>query len=142
AAERRRVGLAEARGTSARGKAEATALASSSGVAREDIVAARRERRARQKAPRQPKQAQSARYKRKRADGTTIVENDTETIGVLEASDMYESLEGVDPLDAQNFGLHDQAFDQGHEEITLNLEGFEPEQGTEHDQADRERTEK
>ncbi|MHB8147866.1 MAG: protein translocase subunit SecF, partial [Vulcanimicrobiaceae bacterium] len=44
AAERRRVGLAEARGTSARGKAEATALASSSGVAREDIVAARRKR--------------------------------------------------------------------------------------------------
>jgi len=142
AAENRRVGLAQARSTSPRGKAEAATLASSSGVAREDIVAARRERRAKQKAPRQATPAPSARYKRKRADGTTMVEDAAETVGVLEGAQTYESSEGVDPLDAQNFGLHDQAFDQGHEEITLNLEGFEPEPGVEHERAEREQTEK
>ncbi len=31
----------------------------------------------------------------------------------------------IDPLDAQNAGLHDAALEQGHEEIALNLEGFD-----------------
>jgi len=139
AAERRRAGLADARGTGARGKAEAVALAGSSGVPREDIVAARRERRSKQKSPRQSTQAAPIRYKRKRADGTTIVEDDVETAGMLEYEETHESesIEGVDPLDAQNFGLHDAAFDQGHEEITLNLEGFEPEPGTDHEHTEK-----
>jgi hypothetical protein len=56
------------------------------------------------------------RYKRKRADSsaaTTVVEPDT-----------YDE---IDPLDAQAAGLHEAALEQGHEEINLNLEGFEPE---------------
>ena len=34
----------------------------------------------------------------------------------------------MDPLDAQAAGLDQAAYDAGHEEINLNLEGFEPEQ--------------
>ena len=33
--------------------------------------------------------------------------------------------ESIDPLDAQNAGLHDEAIQQGHEEINLNLDEFE-----------------
>jgi preprotein translocase SecF subunit len=79
------------------------------GRAREDIVAARRERRAKEKAARGSAQAQAARYRRKRAESATAV------------------AEEFDPLDAQNAGLHEEALEQGHEEIRLNLEGFEPE---------------
>jgi len=45
-----------------------------------------------------------------------------ETRGVDEAPDFDDE---VDPLDAQNQGLHDVALDQGHEEVNLNLEGFD-----------------
>ncbi len=113
AARHRREGLAADRTRSGRAHAESTALQSRSGVAREDIVAARRERRQKQKASRAP-QAAPARYKRRREEGTTMVED-------------LAPEEYVDPLDAQNAGLHEDAFEQGHEEINLNLEGFEPE---------------
>ncbi len=82
------------------------------GRAREDIVAARKERRAKEKAARGA--AQAARYRRKRGDSATAVA-DTAVA------------EEFDPLDAQNAGLHEEALEQGHEEIRLNLEGFEPE---------------
>ncbi|MGH7736678.1 MAG: protein translocase subunit SecF [Candidatus Tyrphobacter sp.] len=78
-----------------------------SGKAREEIVAARRERRAKEKAARAPS-TQSARYRRKRSESAT-------------------ALQEYDPLDAENAGLHDAALEQGHEEIRLNLEAFEPE---------------
>ena len=118
AARRRREGLSEQ--TRGARKLEASAPARP-GVSREDIVQARRERREKQKAIRPAAAAAPVRYKRKRADGTTMVEDYTET-------------ETVDPLDAQNAGLHDEALEQGHEEITMNLEGFEPEHAapTEH----------
>ncbi len=32
----------------------------------------------------------------------------------------------IDPLDAQNAGLHDAALEQGHEEIALNFDDFDP----------------
>ncbi len=72
----------------------------SRGGSREDIVAARRARREKQKSTR-PAAASPARYKRKAATAE------------------------IDPLDAQISGLHDEAFDAGHEEINLNLEGFD-----------------
>lgn len=71
------------------------------GASREDIVAARRARREKQKATRPP-ETSPARYKRAKSATAEI-----------------------DPLDAQVTGLHDEAFDAGHEEINLNLEGFE-----------------
>ncbi len=113
AARHRREGLAVDRTRTTRSQADSTALQSKSGAAREDIVAARRERRQKQKAARAPQPA-PGRYKRRRVEGTTMVED-------------LAPEESVDPLDAQNAGLHEDAFDQGHEEIKLNLEGFEPE---------------
>ncbi len=44
---------------------------------------------------------------------------------VESAPGTYE--EEIDPLDAQAAGLDEAAFEQGHEEITLNLDEFEPE---------------
>jgi hypothetical protein len=114
AARHRREGLAVDRTRTSRSQAESTALQSHGGAAREDIVAARRERRQKQKAARAPQQTTPARYKRRRVEGNTMVED-------------LAPGENVDPLDAQNLGLHDDALEQGHEEIKLNLEGFEPE---------------
>ncbi len=113
AARHRREGLAIDRTKSSRTHAESNALQSRAGVAREDIVAARRERRQKQKTER-PVQGTPARYKRRRVEGTTMVE------------DLVPG-EAVDPLDAQNAGMHEEALEQGHEEINLNLEGFEGE---------------
>jgi preprotein translocase subunit SecF len=117
AAARRTAGLAS--GNSApRTRADATALGSRGAAAREDIVAARRARRDKAKSTREPSTG-PARYKRTRDEsGATTA---------LEEPQVYEHEDDdVDPLDAQNQGLHDAAFDQGHEEVTLNLEGFEP----------------
>ncbi len=80
------------------------------GRAREDIVAARRERRAKEKAARAvAQQSTSAHYRRKRGEAATAI------------------AEEYDPLDAERQGLHEAALEQGHEEIRLNLEDFEPE---------------
>ncbi len=117
AARKRSTGATLDRTRSARSVAENKALGAQGGVAREDIVAARKARR--QKAKTRPAGQSPARYKRKRNESgaaTTVVEPTPDT---------YE--EEIDPLDAQTRGLHEAAFDQGHEEINLNLDEFEPE---------------
>ncbi|HEY8297036.1 MAG TPA: protein translocase subunit SecF [Candidatus Baltobacteraceae bacterium] len=118
AARKRREGAVD-RTRSARTVAEAKSLGSQGGAAREDIVAARKERRAKGKSTTRTT-AGPARYKRKRDEvaGATA----------LDEPAMEQDDEQMDPLDAQNAGMHDEAFDQGHEEVKLNLEGFEPEQ--------------
>ncbi|HVA26624.1 MAG TPA: protein translocase subunit SecF [Candidatus Baltobacteraceae bacterium] len=93
AARKRREGL-----VTADGSARVTAPARN-GTSREDIIAARRDRRAKQKSVRNP-ETSPVRYSKKKTPGTTAE---------------------VDPLDAQESGLHDAAFDEGHEEINLNL---------------------
>jgi preprotein translocase SecF subunit len=117
AARRRRAGLAQDRTATARSRAESSALQSRSGVAREDIVAARRERRQRQKASRTTPSAGPARYRRKPTGGGAVA--------VEEPS--LDTQETIDPLDAEVSGLHDAALEQGHEEIHLNLDEFEDE---------------
>ncbi len=77
------------------------APAASRGASRDEIVAARRARREKQKSTRAP-QTSPQRYKRTKSATAEI-----------------------DPLDAQTSGLHDEALEAGHEEITLNLEGFD-----------------
>jgi preprotein translocase SecF subunit len=118
AARKRAAGAALDRTRSARGVAESKALGAHGGSAREDIVAARKARRQKAKASR-PLDSSPVRYKRKRTDSaaaaTTLVEH------------APESLDEIDPLDAQAVGLDEDALQQGHEEITLNLEEFEPE---------------
>jgi preprotein translocase subunit SecF len=78
------------------------ALAPSRNAAnRDDIVAARRARREKAKSTR-PADTSPVRYKKAKSATAEI-----------------------DPLDAQTSGLHDAAYDAGHEEINLNLEGFD-----------------
>jgi len=113
AAAVRSAGLAADR-PSSRSRGDA-ASQSRGGQAREDIVAARRERREKAKAGR-PASTGPVRYKRSRPEEPLAAP------GVDEAPDFDDE---VDPLDAQNQGLHDVALDQGHEEVNLNLEGFD-----------------
>jgi predicted RND superfamily exporter protein len=77
---------------------------SSSRVSRDDVVAARRARREKQKATRAP-QSSPVRYKRRREEGATMVE---------------ETPVGADYDEHELLGE-----DLGHEEINLNLEGFD-----------------
>ncbi len=114
AAKRRRAGLAQDRTVTTRARSESTALQSRGGVAREDIVAARRERRAKAKAARSTAPGAPQRYRKKRDAGGIAVQEPY-------AGDEETTL---DPLDAQNAGLHEAALEQGHEEIELNLEAF------------------
>ena len=112
---RRRAGLATDRTVTSRSRSEATALQSRGGIAREDIVAARRERRAKAKSARPVAGTGPARYRKKHADSA----------GGVAVEDAYAGeAEQIDPLDAQNAGLHDAAMEQGHEEISLNLDEF------------------
>jgi preprotein translocase SecF subunit len=98
-------------------QAPARVESGSSSASRDDIVAARRARREKQKSTRPP-QSGPARYKKRRDEGTTMVEEPL--------NGETEMVEGeIDPLDAQVSGLHDEAYDAGHEEITMNLEEFE-----------------
>jgi preprotein translocase SecF subunit len=119
AAAKRAAGHAIDRTSTPRSRADATALQSTGGQAREDIVAARRARREKAKSTREPSTGPT-RYKRARDESSTAT-------ALEEPATSYdrEDEDDVDPLDAQNQGLHDAAFDQGHEEVKLNLEGFE-----------------
>jgi preprotein translocase SecF subunit len=116
AAKRRRAGLSPDRTVTARGRSESAALQSRSGVAREDIVAARRERRQKAKEARSVAPSAPARYRKKRDDAVGA-------IAVEEPQAGDDTL--IDPLDAQNAGLHEAAMEQGHEEIALNFEELE-----------------
>ena len=112
AARRRRAGLAQDRTVTARARSDSTALQSRSGVAREDIVAARRERRQKAKAARSVAPTPPSRYRKKRGDAGS---------GIA-IEEPYAGEEVIDPLDAQQAGLHDAALEQGHEEIALNFD--------------------
>jgi len=118
--------------------AEARAQAAN-GASREAIVAARKARK--QKPTSGRATPGPVRYKRARPANETgpsggIATQPTEVdvpedIPEYEA-DLYDpTYEGetivVDPLDAQNAGLHDEAYELGHEEITLNLGDVEHE---------------
>ncbi|MDP9110675.1 MAG: protein translocase subunit SecF [Candidatus Eremiobacteraeota bacterium] len=123
AARKRKLGATD-RTRTARTVAEAKALGAQSGLAREDIVAARKERRARTKASRPT--TGPARYKKRRPDGSVVETEDITDYGDVTQNDAGEEM--VDPLDAQRTGLHEEAFEQGHEDVKLNLEGFDPQQ--------------
>jgi preprotein translocase subunit SecF len=116
AAKRRRVGLAQDRTVTSRSRSESTALQNRSGVPREDIVAARRERRAKAKATRTTAPVVPQRYRKRRDEASAA------TGIALEEQPYAGEEETIDPLDAQRAGLHDAAMEQGHEEIALNLD--------------------
>jgi len=120
AAKRRRAELSQGRTGTVRSRSESVSPQSHSGVAREDIVAARRERRQKAKAARTVTPAPAQRYRKRRADGQSA---DAQGAVALEEPFVAgEEQELIDPLDAQQGGLHDAALEQGHEEISLNFE--------------------
>jgi preprotein translocase SecF subunit len=108
--------------------AEARAQASS-GMTREQIVAARKERRSREKQAPIRASGGPARYRRKRPASQTPAE----AAAAESAGEHYEDeeYEAIDPLDAQNAGMHEHELTLGHEEIHLNLED-EGEHAVEH----------
>ncbi|MBD5657086.1 MAG: protein translocase subunit SecF [Candidatus Eremiobacteraeota bacterium] len=97
-------------------------------VSREDILAARKERR--KKVSGRPNAAGPVRYKKKRVlpSATSAVVPLGETYEDDESEYEEDDASGepgsyaVDPLDAQNAGLHEQELALGHEEIRLNLD--------------------
>ncbi|HEY2554817.1 MAG TPA: hypothetical protein VGI15_06180, partial [Candidatus Cybelea sp.] len=97
----------------ARSRADATSSQSRWGAPREDIVAARRERRQKAKVARSVSPAPVQRYRKRRPE---------ENGAVAIEEPLLTQEESIDPLDAQKAGLHDAALEQGHEEISLNLE--------------------
>jgi preprotein translocase SecF subunit len=117
AVEKRRLEATANRSIGSRARSESNSQSRPGAAPREDIVAARRERRQKAKTVR-PASTGPARYRKKRTDaeGGAIAVDDVEST----EEDM-----SVDPLDAQNAGLHDEALEQGHEEINLNFEGFD-----------------
>jgi preprotein translocase subunit SecF len=103
---------------------QATGAAEQGKIDRADILAARKERRAREREQRGQGQGRvtQPRYRRRRA-GSSAFASDIE----LAESDNAEE---VDPLDAQNAGLHDEELALGHEEIHLNFEPEEQPEGS------------
>jgi hypothetical protein len=101
--------------------AEARARAASS-ADRAEIIAARKARRDRERQAATRAGGGPARYKRRRTEGPAA----NGAIGTVEPAldeddEAYEYLEPIDPLDAQQAGLHDEAYELGHEAISLNL---------------------
>ena len=103
------------------------------GLSREEVIAARKARRGKKTSVRPT--AGPARYRRKPSEqggsapsGPAAVAPPSEDVPEYE-QDLYDpgyEGESVDPLDAQRAGLHDEALELGHEEITLNLDDAEP----------------
>lgn len=101
---------------------------------REAVLAARKERRERERSAQPRGPAGPVRYKKKRAGQG---ENASTAAVAGEAPELEDELdhdepaardEGpqIDPLDAQNAGLHDEQLALGHEEIHLNFDEHEP----------------
>ena len=91
---------------------------------REEIVAARRARRDRERDASKRSTPVAPKYKRSREDDVDFEQFEKRNFGVPERSverDPDHHDEMVDPLDAQTMGLHDEAAELGHEEIRLNI---------------------
>jgi preprotein translocase SecF subunit len=88
------------------------------GMSRDQILAARRERRAREKVSGRPAGG-PARYRKKSQPGAPVATS-------LEDEQLYDESGEIDPLDAQRAGLHDAELELGHEEIHFDLDD-EPE---------------
>jgi preprotein translocase SecF subunit len=114
AARKRTAGAAQQTVRSARSVAESKALGSQGGVAREDIVAARKARRQKKAKSTRPAGAGPARYKRKSATDQGAGTSAATTVMDEQPQHETEEDQYADP------------YDQGHEEIRLNLDEFEP----------------
>jgi preprotein translocase SecF subunit len=87
------------------------------------IAAARKARKERERQASSRPGGGPVRYKRRRTGGPSAANGAIGTVepALDENDDAYEYLEPIDPLDAQQAGLHDEAYELGHEAISLNL---------------------
>jgi hypothetical protein len=134
-AQNKRVALRAVAGEKPRSVAEARAQAAAAGASRDEVLAARKERRAKEKAVAGTRPGSGpARYKKRRpapqagttAQAAPVVDE------LYDEAEYEEPYAEIDPLDAQNQGLHERELELGHEEIRLNLEAFDEEQGHDH----------
>jgi hypothetical protein len=88
---------------------------------RDAILAARRERKAKAKAAASGRTTAPPRYRRRRSEPGAPAEAASSPVVVAEPEEAY----AIDPLDAENAGLHEEQLALGHEEIRLSLD--EPE---------------
>ena len=116
-AQQRAAGTLEKPRTVAEARAQAA-----SGLSREQILAARKERRSREKQAPVRSSGGPARYKRKRPAAQTPAEAAAAESAGIQYDDEEQEFEQIDPLDAQNAGMHEHELTLGHEEIHLNLE--------------------
>jgi preprotein translocase subunit SecF len=98
--------------------AQARAQSASTVLTRDEVVAARKERRAKGRVQDRPAGAPPTRYRKRRPDAPVVRVVDAEH--PFEEGTDEEAM--VDPLDAQVSGMHDEQLALGHEEVTLNLE--------------------
>jgi preprotein translocase SecF subunit len=127
AAARRRASLDQPR-TVAEARAQARSEAE-----RADILAARKARKERERRAAQRTAPQAPpKYRRRRveaANGVGVIETEFDEAPEEEIESAVEHheahAEAIDPLDAQQMGLHDRDFELGHEEIRLNLDAGE-----------------
>ena len=145
ARDSRRAAALERPRTVAEAKAQAV-----SAISRDDVLAARKERRAREKAAATRQGTNPVKYRRKRSgpavnnpdplepfvyeDPAFEDERGERDLGSEpqryrddvpaydESTQEHEREYALDPLDAQNAGVHDRQLELGHEEITLNFD--------------------
>ncbi len=104
-------------------QARAQQAAAAGTLTRDEVVAARRERRSKGRAPDRPAGAAPGRYRKRRPDAPVV-----RVVDLDQPLDVDETEEEdiVDPLDAQRSGMHDEQLALGHEEITMNLDDAHP----------------
>ena len=125
AQRRRALGLAQPASSRPRTVSEAKAQAARSEIEREAILAARRERKEKAKLDARAQHGRPGHYRKRRPEPDGSGPMAVETIPYAQPEPE------IDPLDAQQAGLHDQALELGHEEITLNLDESEAGDGKE-----------
>lgn len=105
-------------------EARARDAAAATGPSRDDVLQARKERRTRDRIT--TRSAGPVKYRKKRPGATAsqlAVEPEDAPYVEGEDEEPYESYESeLDPLDAQNSGVHDRDLGLGHEEIRLTFE--------------------
>ena len=96
---------------------------------RAEILAARRSRKERERrAAQRAASTGPVRYKRRREESAYAPETEAEYQAEIAAEEreLAEAVAEIDPLDAQNLGLHERDYELGHEAIRMDLDPIEP----------------
>jgi preprotein translocase subunit SecF len=99
-------------------EARAQAAGRAAALSRDEVIAARKERRAKEKSGERSPATTPTRYRKRRPEAPVVRVVDVDSASPAE----LEEEEMIDPLDAQVAGLHERELELGHEEISLNLD--------------------